>query len=212
MSTSDTWPPSEGLNTIIVPREDAILTTVACALVHAPASVVFEAVRNVAEYQAWNSFVPRVVVHSQPAGTPEESQMLEKDTSFTFHVIMDSAKPNKDTPTQLRCTDVSTPDKPSDYVPADILDQDATFTRDLKNVYRISWTTEGGFVARGLRSERFHEIIPLGENECEVRTWENQGNLLARTVKWLFEKKLKQKFQDWCDDLKRFSEEKASAS
>jgi Polyketide cyclase / dehydrase and lipid transport len=211
MSSSDNWPPSEGLNTIIVPREDAVMTTVARAAIHAPASAVFDAVRNVAEYEAWNTFVPRVVVHSQPAGTSEDSQMLETGTSFTFHVIMDSSKPNKDTPTQLRCTDVSTPDKPSSYVPANIIDRDATFTRDLSRVYRISWTTEGGFVARGLRTERFHEIISLGENECEVRTWENQGSFLARTVKWMFEKTLKQKFQNWCDDLKKFCEEKARA-
>ena len=62
-------------------------------------------------------------------------------------------------------------------------------------------------MARGLRSERFHEVIVRGVDECEVRTWENQGGVLARTVKWLYGARLKRRFQDWCDDLKRVAEE-----
>jgi Polyketide cyclase / dehydrase and lipid transport len=206
--SSDSWPPTDGLSTIAVPRADAILTTSASCRVNAPASVVFDAVRDVGQYSSWNTFVPQVTIHSQPDGVPSDSQILQLGTSFTFHVIMDASKPKKETPTQLRITDVSTPENPSTYISQDVLDKDSSYCDDLKKVYRIGWSTEGGFVARGLRTERFHEIIVINDNECEVRTWENQGNLLARTVKWLFQKVLVEKFQGWCDELKKYCEDK----
>jgi hypothetical protein len=209
---SNSWPPSEGLTTIIVPRDHAIVTTSYSSRVSAPASLVFDVVCNIADYPSWNTFIPRASIHSQPEGVPSDSQILVKDTSLTFYAVMDSKKPNKESPTQLRVTDMSTPSKQTDYVPRDILDKDSTFTSDLGSVYRISWGVEGGFVARGLKTERFHEVIVLGENECEVRTWECQGGILARTVKWFFDKTLDEKFKDWCDGLKKFSEEKVKGS
>ena len=115
---------------------------------------------------------------------------------------MDASKPSNFTDTALRVTDLSTPEKQSDYVPAELL-EDASFTSDLSRVYRIAWSTEGGLVARGLRSERFHEVIVLGEKECELRTWECLGGVLARTVKWFYMDLLMEKFGVWASDLKR---------
>lgn len=63
---------------------------------------------------------------------------------------------------------------------------------------------------RGLRGERFHEIIVTGENQCEVRTWECMGGVLARAVKWMYASTLQQRFKEWCEDLKRASEELAT--
>lgn len=57
-------------------------------------------------------------------------------------------------------------------------------------------------MARGLRSERFHEVIVLGDGECEVRTWECLGGVLARTVKWFYGEVLMEKFGVWVGDLK----------
>jgi hypothetical protein len=207
-SSSESWPPAAGLSTVVVPRSEAILTTIATTSISAPASLVFDIVRNAGDYGSWNTFVPRVTIHSQPAGVDSSSAMLENQTSFTYHVIMDSSKPTKETPTQLRVTDVSTPEKPSSYIPQDVLDSDETYTSDLSDVYRISWSSEGGLVSRGLKTERFHEIIVVDENSCHVRTWENHGNFLARTVKWMYQDTLRVKFQDWCDDLKKYSEQK----
>ncbi len=123
---------------------------------------------------------------------------------------MDASKPSKVTDTLLRVTDISTPEKQSGYVPTSLL-EDPTFTEDLSRVYRISWTTEGGFVMRGLRSERFHEVVMLGEGECEVRTWECLGGVLARTVKWFYGQTLMEKFALWVRDLKAECERKYGA-
>lgn len=125
---------------------------------------------------------------------------------------MDAAKPDKITETQLRVTDISTPDAPSAYLDQSMLDSDDTFSHDLSKVYRISWTTEGGFVARGLKSERYHEIIPSEDGAaCEVRTWECQGGPLARAVKWMYKSVLQDKFALWCEDLKAESEKRKSS-
>jgi hypothetical protein len=126
-----------------------------------------------------------------------------------LHPIMDASKPDKDTPTQLRITDISTPDAPSDYIEKGVLEEDPGYTADLSKVYRISWKGEGGFVSMGLHTERFHEIIVTGEQTCEARTWEVMGGILARTVKWMFKKNLESKFELWCEDLKAVSEARA---
>ena len=116
---------------------------------------------------------------------------------------MDASKPSKTTPTQLRVTDVSTPEAQSTYISTDVLEHDGSFAADLGKVHRIAWTVEGGFVARGLKTERFHEIIDLGEGKgCEVRTWECQGGVLARAVKYYYKNVLPAKFVEWCADCK----------
>jgi hypothetical protein len=118
---------------------------------------------------------------------------------------MDTSKPHKDTPTQLKITDLSTPESPYDEYLGDLV-KDESFTSDLTKVYRIAWKGEGSFLARGLHTERFHEVIVLGDNECEVRTWEVMGGPVAYTVKWMFKSNLEGKFKLWCADLKKRAE------
>ena len=202
---SSSWPPTAGLSTANVPLKEAVLTTSASARINAPAAVVFDAVREVGKYGEWNTWCPKVTIHKQPDDAGESSK-LHTGTLFTFHVIMDSNKPTKATDTSLIITDMSTPAHPSSYIPTSVLENDETYTADLSKVYRISWRVEGSFVSRGLRTERFHEVITLADNECEVRTWENQGGLLARTVRWLYKQTLDEKFLLWCTDLKKYCE------
>jgi len=209
---ADQWPPKEGLCTPTTPRGQQVLTIAESILIHAPASLVLDILRDTARYSEWNSWCPRITIHSQPSGIPSDSTTLENGTSFTLHPIMDASKPDKDTPTQLRITDISTPEHPTEYIPEDVRTNDLSYTGNLSTVYRISWKGEGGFVSKGLHTERFHEIIVRGEGECEVRTWEVMGGFLARTVKWMFKKTLEEKFKLWCSDLKKVSEERAQAS
>jgi hypothetical protein len=206
---SKAWPP-EKLGTPTVPSEQATFAVSSSIIINAPASTVFDVVCETVDYPKWNSFCPTVVIHHQPSGTPANSTTLVNGTSFTFNVVMDSAKPNKTQPTQLIVTDISTPEHCSDYISAETLNSDPSYTSDLTTVYRISWKSEGGFVSRGLKTERFHEIITRGDKECEVRTWEVMGGILANTVKWFYQSTLAQKFKDWCEELKKASEEKVT--
>ena len=120
---------------------------------------------------------------------------------------MDPKKPKSESATKLRITDISTPEKQSSYVPKETLeDPNAGYESDLSKVYRVAWKGEGGYQARGLRTERFHEVVVLGENECEVKTWELMGGLIAKTVKWWYGKLLQERFVDWVSELKGFCE------
>lgn len=119
---------------------------------------------------------------------------------------MDASKPGSVTDTKLRVTDFSTPLEQSTYVPREISENDGSFERDQGRVYRIAWTGEGKFMARGLKSERWHEIVELGENECQVKTWECQGGMLARAVKYYYKDVLQRKFEEWCQELKMEAE------
>lgn len=210
MTHQSQWPPSSGLRTVNVPQDAIILTSTGSARIAAPAKDAFDTLLKVDEYSQWNNFCPRVTIHKQPNG--EKDGQLHNGTLFTLHVIMDEKKPKSDTPTQLLVTDISTPDSPSEYVSKDLRDDDESFTSDLSSVYRISWKCEGGFASRGLKTERFHEVIVLSPNECEVRTWECQGGMLAHTVKWFYKQTLMKKFQLWCDDLKKVCEGRAQSS
>jgi Polyketide cyclase / dehydrase and lipid transport len=197
---------------MIVPRESVILPTYASIEITAPAAFVWAVLVNTGRYPEWNSFCPKVTMRSQPEGTESTDPNLHIGTSFIFHVVMDSNKPTSYTDTQLRVLDISTPQHPSSYIPQTTLDSEPTFQSDLSKLYRICWTTEGGFVSKGLKSERYHEIKVLGDELCSVRTWECQGGSLARAVKWFYKDTLKQKFADWCEDLKRESEKKFQES
>lgn len=108
---------------------------------------------------------------------------------------MDANKLAKVTPTQLRVTDIPTPNQKFDYISQGTYIEDASYEADLSRVYWIAWTTEGGFMARDLRIERFYEIIVLGEGKgCEIRTWECQGGMLARFVRYYYRDVLQTKF------------------
>lgn len=204
---TQTWPPSKGLTTQRVPRADVVLPSYGSARIKAPAAQVFEILRDVGRYGEWNTFCPKVEVHSQPEHA-SDSALLNLETVFTLYAVMNSAKPDNSFATYLHVTDFSTPQNPSSYVPASILNEDGSYTADLQKVYRIAWAAAGNLMSRGLRTERFHEVIVLSDNECEVRTWECQGGVLAHTVKWMYKKVLMEKFQTWCDELKKYSESK----
>jgi hypothetical protein len=217
--TATSWPPATGPTTKIVPRSSAILTLSHKELVHAPASLVFSAILNVGEYKEWNNWVPDVRIDSQPAATsscpspsPEEDgRMLRIGTHMTFSVIMNASKPQSINTTNLKVLDISTPEAPSSYLSPQMLD-DPTFTADLSKIYRVSWTSAGGFMARFLQLERFHEVIVMdrdfdGKERCEVRTWEAMEGLLARITRWVYGETLKEKVGLWVKDLKKWCEE-----
>ena len=125
---------------------------------------------------------------------------------------MDASKPQSVTDTRLRVTDVSRPEAQSGYVPKEVLEGGGTFEGDLARVYRVAWTAEGSFMSKWLKSERWHEIREISERECEVRTWECQGGMLARVVKYMFKDVLQRKFENWCGELKREAERRFSES
>jgi hypothetical protein len=137
------WPPATGLTTVIVPAKSAVLTVYSSCKIKAPASLVFDVLRDTTGYPDWCTFVPRVTITSQPSSVPADSKMLHNATHFTFHVAMSSGGPNDKKPhdTKLLVSDLSTPASPSAYISQNTLETEPTFTSDLSRVYRIAWKT-----------------------------------------------------------------------
>ncbi|KJX92997.1 hypothetical protein TI39_contig4463g00001 [Zymoseptoria brevis] len=211
---STTWPPTEGLCSPTVSRKDAVFSIYASTTISASAASVLETVLNVDSYPQWNTFIPKASITSQPpsSDSPHDLSHMQTGSIMTFHAVMNSSKPQSATETSLQVTDISTPEKKSTYIDQETLDSEPAYTADLGKVYRVCWKSYGGFASRGLRSERFHEVIVKSENECEVRTWEVMGGALANVVKWMYHKTLQQKFQLWVDDLKKYCEGGQAAS
>ncbi|KAF2212939.1 hypothetical protein CERZMDRAFT_96613 [Cercospora zeae-maydis SCOH1-5] len=213
--SSDSWPPASGLTTKVVPRKDAVLQVYSSRRIAAPASLVLETLLHIENYKSWNTWIPSGRIAKQDDSVDDNNKdgashevdlsRMRKNSVMVFDVIMDANKPDKFSETNLIVTDISTPEQPSDYLDAEML-QDPSFDGDVHKVYRVSWATHGGWMTKGLRSERFHEIIPTTDNECEVRTWEIMGGVLAYTVKWMFQSTLQEKFELWTNDLKVWCE------
>lgn len=209
------WPPKEGVSTPTVSIQDSVLAVTGSAQINAPASFVFGILLDTSTYSEWCTFVPRVVVDEQPSspvrssiGEAEKSEVLRLGTKFTFLAVMGSPG-SKQTPTHLIISDLSTPSAPSSYIEPATLNASPVYSEDLSNIYRVAWKGDKvDFFAKGLNTERFHEVIVRGQERCEVRTWEVMGGMLAHTVKWLYKKTLDKKFDEWCTDLKAFSEKR----
>jgi hypothetical protein len=207
------WPPKEGVSTPTVSAAESVLALTGSAQINAPASFVFDILLDTATYPEWCSFVPRVVIDEQPSSATHKLSMeaaskLKPGTKFTFYAVM-GGHGSKQTPTHLVISDLSTPSVPSSYISQSHLEASSVFTADLSSVYRVAWKGDKvDFFAKGLNTERFHEVIVRGQAKCEVRTWEAMGGVLAHTVKWLYRKTLERKFDEWCTELKAFSEER----
>lgn len=212
--TESAWPPVEGVSTPTVSGQESVFAVTSSAQINAPASFIFEILLDTSNYSQWCTFVPKVIIDAHPPsdGTHHDGDMgeisplLKLGTKFTFFAVMGHPG-SKQTPTHLIVSDMSTPSNPSSYIPATALEASAVYTEDLSKVHRVAWKGDKiDFFAKGLNTERFHEVITQGQEQCEVRTWEVMGGVLAHTVKWLYRKTLDKKFDEWCADLKVFGE------
>jgi len=218
MSDLIIWPPPEGVTTPKVPSKNAVFSVTASTKIHAPASFILEILLTTSTYPEWSTFIPKVTIESHPASTNEQTSdastispdpVLKIGSIFTFYANMSTDAPSKAKlyPTNLIVTDISTPAKQSTYIPAATLTSEPTYTKDLGSVYRVAWTShKSGILDVGPTAERFNEVIVLGEELCEVRTWECMGGVVAHAVKWMYRATLDRKLQDWCDELKVYGE------
>lgn len=210
------WPPQD-VSTPTVSAQDGVFATTGSAHINAPASFIFDMLLDTSTYSEWCTFVPRVVVDAQPSTTTchgegdkadDRSSVLKLGTKFTFFAVM-GGPGSKQTSRHLIVSDISTPSDPSSYIPSATLDASSVYTADLSNVYRVAWKGDKiDIFALGLNTERFHELIVRGREQCEIRTWEVMGGVLAHTVKWLYRKTLNIKFSEWCEELKEYGEKK----
>ena len=203
ISTLPPWPPAIGITTIHVPRLQAIVSLHSSIAIAAPAPVVWSTILNTTAYAEWSSFQPSLTILSQPKGFERDHDLLNLGTEFK--ATTDVAGTNIER-TQV-VSDVSTPDHPSNYVSLRLLKYDGTFFPNLQHVYRIAWVTrEAGMSDRQFKSERFSEVIDLGDKRSVYRTWEAESGERAELVKRTILQGLEEGFETMGSELKARAE------
>ena len=172
---------------------DTIVSPSAQVHIAAPASHVFKVLLDTSSWPEWNSFCPQVDV--TPASSSSNSEGLDVGAIMNLHVRM--------TPSSgLRQQKVSVTElRRSQAEESNALDDASGMP-----CYTVSWQVEGmpQWLLRGFRTSEVKGSED-GE-ESEFRTWEFQAGPLARVVKLIYGTTLQERFQDWADDLKAFSE------
>ncbi|KAL9033435.1 MAG: hypothetical protein Q9214_007520, partial [Letrouitia sp. 1 TL-2023] len=204
------WPPANGLTTVLVPRNETTFSISASANINAPAPFVFNVIRNTTAYPDWNTFTPAANITSRSSNSSNSSPQDNSTTAgllalgdrFTYTVVLDPTQSQNTTQSFERVTDYSTPDAPSSYVPPLLLEEDGSFYPNLSRVYRIAWGVSNPATPGQLVTERFSEVIDLGNRTSEYRTWENLGGSLASVVQELLQGTLQRRFEDYARDLK----------
>ncbi|KAF2858591.1 hypothetical protein K470DRAFT_259675 [Piedraia hortae CBS 480.64] len=160
-------------------------------LIRAPPQAVYDAILDIQNWKGWNSFVYDVQINAHPNAHDANLRMRD-GVNMTFFTQLNANEKSKSKET---CTWV-----------------DGVQTRkDGKQpfVTRIRWDLHNAgamipsFV---LRAQRTNEIEELEDSTTMYRTWETFGGLAAAVVKWKYEQDLKDRFDDWCRDLKKHVE------
>ncbi len=157
-----------------------VFTVSSSVVILAPASRVFSAIVDTANWHKWNTFVPSVEILKQPSGHNDSANKLEVGTGMRFNVHMtpgDSA-----TSSLLQVT---------------VLDSEGG---------KICWKFAGA-PSWLFRTERVHEMINKEDGTCEYCTWETFAGPTAYIIRLIYGNVLKERFNDWGRDLKRYVEE-----
>ncbi|KAJ5766907.1 uncharacterized protein N7511_004523 [Penicillium nucicola] len=187
-------------STPTITPEAAVLHIGSSTFIDAPAAKVWETLTNTSTWPAWNSFVPRVTIRSQPSNTTNAtndttdlSPVFQKDTRFILHVRMDptstSEKPQASTDVYGRVTESTAPN--------------AETGENGRIVWGVDPDAPGAYSPSMLKAERVHEVTAV-EGGTEVRNWEAQTGWLVYIVKVMYKERLRANFQLWVDDLTRY--------
>ncbi|KAF1932954.1 uncharacterized protein M421DRAFT_89268 [Didymella exigua CBS 183.55] len=207
------WPPKD-ITTPTVSAENGVLSVTGSGKINAPASFVFDILLDTSTYPKWCTLVPRVSITEQPASATrpantesgDASPIIQRGTKLTLHAVMGSPG-SKESPSHMIVSDLSTPSMPSSYISPATLGASPVYTADLSQVYRVAWKGDKiDFIGKNMNVERFNEVIIKGEEQCEIHSWEVMGGVLAYPVKWLYQKTLIKKFDEWCTGLKAHAE------
>lgn len=206
------WPPAKGVTTVHVSRESMAIALTGRVLIDAPAELVWDVLRNTAEWPKWGKTIVAGKITSQPQNTDlgsEKAAFLYHETAFTITMdvgtfgMMDFPQ---------RISDFSPSGRPSGYVSQEMLGTDGSFYNGPKPVWRIAWVTEDPSLGDAWITERFNEIIDLGEgNGSEYRTWEGQSGPVAEMGKEKYGDLLTGMLQSISNELKHACETAVAA-
>ncbi|KAB8349706.1 hypothetical protein FH972_023721 [Carpinus fangiana] len=143
-------------------KEAPILSLSSYVLINCPAEKVFELFRDTSTWPAWNTFVPECGVNrSKDSKSSLPEAKLDSGDGMAMQVKM-TADANLRAQGGVVTDRVDTPGE--------------------DDIFRIQWESKG-MPKMMLRTLRTTEVVPIGPNECEFRTWEVMAGPLAYVVK-----------------------------
>lgn len=164
--------------------------------IHAPAALVFRLFTDPSTYPTWNAFVPSATVTppSDPTATPCPTTPLQAGGTLHMRVRLHPPSPSLSA---------------ASCVVREIADPAATGTPGL---YRAVWESTG-MPAWALHSRRTTEVRALGDEECEFRSWEWFGGVLARVVSGVYPRAavLQARFEETAGDIRGEAEKRVAA-
>ncbi|TKA66141.1 hypothetical protein B0A55_09794 [Friedmanniomyces simplex] len=162
--------------------------------IDAPPEAVYDAILDIDKWKDWSTFVSEVEITSHPHSHLKNLKMME-GTNMIFHVnLTDTEK----TTSREVCAHIGKLRTLADHEHSHAL----THIRwDLHNATSML----PGYL---LKAQRVNEIEDLGGGKTMYRTWETFAGWTAGHHKKRYEETLKDRFQDWCRDLKKYVEAK----
>ncbi|KAK5747230.1 hypothetical protein LTR17_000365 [Elasticomyces elasticus] len=171
--------------------------------IDAPVQAILDVLLDIQNWGSWNSYVPgelkgehalqedcEVEITSHPHSHKKGLKMME-GTNMVFHFnLTETEKMTK----RIACTHIGKVRTLAGGHPA------LTHIRwDMHNAGSMT----PGFL---MKAQRMHEIEDLGHGKAIYRTWETFSGWRASHWKNQYEQILKDRFQDWCRDLKNYVE------
>jgi len=163
--------------------------------IDAPAKTIHDALIDTERWKDWNTFVSEVEITSHPHAHRGRGHLeMTEGTFMVFHMNM---TPDDKMTTKQACAHIGQLRTLENHAPPAL-----THIRwDLHNATSML----PGFV---LKAQRVNEIEDLGDGKSMYRTWESFTGWKASGLKKKYEQILKERFQDWCKDLKKYVEAK----
>ncbi|KAK5728592.1 hypothetical protein LTR15_001729 [Elasticomyces elasticus] len=159
--------------------------------IDAPPQAIVDALLDIQNYIKWNSYVREIEITSHPHSHKKGLKMME-GTNMVFHYnLTETEKISK----RIACTHIGQLRTLANHAPPAL-----THIRwDMHNAGSMT----PGFL---MKAQRMNEIEDLGHGKAIYRTWETFAGWRASHWKNQYEQVLKDRFQDWCRDLKKYVE------
>lgn len=204
-SASGAWPPTDAA-AVFLPHNKIHI--------NAPAHIVFELLTSPSTWPDWNLFVPRAELLSRKNANGDneaytyDASVGEGDAKYKatppmqlgdiLHFKVGLPTSGKG-PTAKRSASTTDEVVADFYVPA----------KGAGETYRASWAVTESYTAP--RAMRHNEVWPLGDAECEYRTYEMFYGWMAWLVRLVVGKPVQTGLEEWAEGLKKAAEEKWTA-
>ncbi|KAL8937525.1 MAG: hypothetical protein Q9211_003646 [Gyalolechia sp. 1 TL-2023] len=172
-------------------QQGSSFTVRAVTSINAAPSTVLHHLLDTSNYPSWNNFVPRVTLLHKPgkSSNSDDVPKLEEGVLFTEHV------------------DMYGHGKPSGLVKMTLLLTTVEEVEDNgRKSYKVVWLGKQ-YPDWALRTERVHAIVCNDDGTCTYDVWETFSGPLALLVRIFLGGTLVERFKQWNQELKRYSEQ-----